>query len=147
VLYRRRFDLLLKFPPLRVGSSHVMPCPGVDGNRGMPRPRLRRHPRGDLNRHGATEAGMRSDVIVIAVPRRQDGTAMFSSFSVFSRLASDTARPSDFAFHRKNVASLKPCLRQTSVVDLPASCSRSTPMICSSLNRLLLISVSLFDGL
>src|SRR5579883_696793 len=28
-----------------------------------------------------------------------------------------------------------PCLRQTSAVDAPASCSRRTPMICSSVNR------------
>src|SRR6185312_10711771 len=32
-----------------------------------------------------------------------------------------------------------PCLRHTSAVDSPASCSRRIPMICSSLNRLPLI--------
>jgi hypothetical protein len=37
------------------------------------------------------------------------------------------------------LALLIPCLRQTSAVFNPASCSRKTPMICSSVNLLFLI--------
>src|SRR5262249_31730509 len=60
----------------------------------------------------------------------------FSSSSAFSRLASETSRPPNLAFHLSNVASDMPCLRHTSAVVAPASCSRRIPMICSSLNRL-----------
>src|SRR5580693_3254691 len=35
-----------------------------------------------------------------------------------------------------------PCLRHTSATFIPASCSRSTPMICSSVNRLRFIRPS-----
>ena len=53
-----------------------------------------------------------------------------------SRAASDTVSPSYFAFQLKKVASLIPCLQHRSAVFTPAACSRSTPMICSSVNRL-----------
>jgi hypothetical protein len=45
-----------------------------------------------------------------------------------------------------NLVVLIPCWRQTSSVAFPASCSRSTRMICSSPNRLLRMSVSPVDG-
>lgn len=48
------------------------------------------------------------------------------------RLASDGARPPDFALQAWNVAPLIPCLRQTSAVVAPASCPRRIAMICSS---------------
>ncbi len=41
----------------------------------------------------------------------------------------------------ENVALLIPCLRQTSPVLAPASCSRKIPMICSSVNRLGFMSI------
>jgi len=58
----------------------------------------------------------------------------FSSSKAFSLRASLTSIPPNLDFHLKNVALLIPCLRQTSAVDTPPSCSRNTPMICSSLN-------------
>ena len=58
----------------------------------------------------------------------------FSSSNAFSLRASLTSIPPNLDFHLKNVALLIPCLRQTSAVDTPPSCSRNTPMICSSVN-------------
>jgi hypothetical protein len=68
----------------------------------------------------------------------------FSSSSAFSRRASETSNPPYFAFHLYSVALEMPCRRQSSSGLAPASCSRSTPMICSSLKRLLSSLVSLF---
>ena len=51
-----------------------------------------------------------------------------------SRLASDTSMPPYLAFQLYRVASEIPCLRASSPVFAPASCSRSTAMICSSVN-------------
>src|SRR6202020_1748031 len=45
-----------------------------------------------------------------------------------------------------SVASETPCLRARSAVFAPASCSFSTPMICSSVNRARFICPSLFQG-
>src|SRR5437763_14913486 len=58
----------------------------------------------------------------------------FSSSSCFSRLASGTSMPPYLAFQLYSVASETPCLRAKSAVFAPASCSRSTPIICSSVN-------------
>jgi hypothetical protein len=43
---------------------------------------------------------------------------------------------------RAMIGSEMPCLRQTSATFIPASCSRRTPMICSSVNRLRFIHPS-----
>src|ERR1700738_596045 len=56
----------------------------------------------------------------------------FSSSSCFRRLASETSMPPYLAFQLYSVASETPCLRARSAVFVPASCSRSTPIICSS---------------
>src|SRR5215468_3828113 len=58
----------------------------------------------------------------------------FSSSSARSRLASETSRPPYLAFQLYSVASEIPCLRARSAVFAPASCSRRTAMICSSVN-------------
>src|SRR5436853_6881265 len=58
----------------------------------------------------------------------------FSSSSCFSRFASGTSMPPYLAFQLYSVASETPCLRAKSAVFAPASCSRSTPIICSSVN-------------
>jgi hypothetical protein len=58
----------------------------------------------------------------------------FSSSSCFSRLASGTSMPPYLAFQLYSVASETPCFRAKSAVFAPASCSRRTPMICSSVN-------------
>src|ERR1700688_4097329 len=58
----------------------------------------------------------------------------FSSSSCFRRLASETSMPPNFAFQLYSVASETPCFRARSAVFAPASCSRSTPIICSSVN-------------
>ena len=48
----------------------------------------------------------------------------------------------------QNDASLKPCLRPTYLIGMPASASRRKPMICFSLNLLVLMSIILrVDGL
>src|SRR3984957_4755922 len=70
----------------------------------------------------------------------------FSSSSCFSRLASETSMPPYLAFELYSVASETPCLRARSAVFAPASCSFSTPMICSSVNRARFICPSLFQG-
>src|SRR5215211_916317 len=59
---------------------------------------------------------------------------VFSSSSAFSRRASGTSSPPNFAFQAYNVASLIPCRRHTSPVFAPASCSRRIAMICSCVN-------------
>src|SRR5262249_51440051 len=61
---------------------------------------------------------------------------LFSSSSARRRLASLTSRPPYLAFQRWYVGPLIPCLRHTSASFAPASTSFSTPMICSSVNRL-----------
>src|SRR3546814_4885015 len=66
----------------------------------------------------------------------------FSSSSTFSLRACDTSMPPYLAFHAYSVALLMPCLRHTSAVFIPPSCSRSPAMICSSLNLVFLTSVS-----
>src|SRR3546814_2740818 len=66
----------------------------------------------------------------------------FSSSSTFSLRACDTSMPPYLAFHAYSVALLMPCLRHTSAVFIPPSCSRSTAMICSSLTLVFLTSVS-----
>src|SRR5581483_6945400 len=58
----------------------------------------------------------------------------FSSSSDRRRLASDASSPPNFAFHLYSVPALIPCRRHTSSVRAPASCSRRTLMICSSVN-------------
>src|SRR3984957_10958512 len=58
----------------------------------------------------------------------------FSSSSWLSRLASVTSMPPYLAFQLYSVASETPCLRARSADFAPASCSRSTPIICSSVN-------------
>src|SRR5580693_9342709 len=70
----------------------------------------------------------------------------FSSSSCFRRLASETSMPPYLAFQLYSVASDMPCLRARSAVFAPASCSRSTPMICSSVNLARFICPSLFQG-
>src|SRR5262249_6026334 len=60
----------------------------------------------------------------------------FSCSSCFSRLASDTLMPPNFAFQAYKVGCDMPCLRHTSGTFIPASCSRRAPMIWSSVNRL-----------
>src|SRR6266702_92957 len=59
----------------------------------------------------------------------------FSSSRARSRLASDTSRPPYLAFQLYSVASEIPCLRARSAVFAPASCSRRTAMICSSVEE------------
>ena len=59
---------------------------------------------------------------------------VISALSVRSRSASNTSCAPSFDFHRLNVAGQIPWLRQLFAVAAPASCSRSTPMILSSLN-------------
>jgi len=59
----------------------------------------------------------------------------FSSSSTFRRFASDTSRPPYLAFQLYSVASDIPYFRQSSAALAPASCSRKTPMICSSVKR------------
>src|SRR3546814_2368470 len=66
----------------------------------------------------------------------------FSSSSTFSLRACDTFMPPYLAFHAYSVALLMPCLRHTSAVFIPPSCSRRTAMICSSLTLVFLTSVS-----
>ena len=56
----------------------------------------------------------------------------FSSSRAFRRLASETSIPPYFAFQLYSVASETPCLRARSPAFAPASCSRRTAMICSS---------------
>src|ERR1700761_6067225 len=58
----------------------------------------------------------------------------FSSSSCRSRFASETSIPPNLAFQLHSVASETPCLRAKSAAFAPASCSRSTPIICSSVN-------------
>src|SRR5690606_4027738 len=70
----------------------------------------------------------------------------FSSSSAFSRFASDKSRPPYLAFQLYSVASEIPCLRARSPALAPASCSRRTAMICSSVNRLRFIRPSLRRG-
>jgi hypothetical protein len=53
---------------------------------------------------------------------------------LFRRLASGTSMPPYLAFQLYSVASETPCLRARSAVFAPASCSRSTQIICSSVN-------------
>jgi hypothetical protein len=53
--------------------------------------------------------------------------------------------PPYLAFQLYSVASEMPCLRANSAVFAPASCSFSTPMICSSVNRARFICPS-FEG-
>src|SRR5215203_2343404 len=60
----------------------------------------------------------------------------FSSSKAFSRVASPRSSPPYFCFHRYKVCSLMPCWRQSAAVAAPASCSCSTPTICSCVNRL-----------
>ena len=47
------------------------------------------------------------------------------------------------AFNLQNVAAFKPCLRQTSTVGCPASCSLISPRICASARRLALMRLCL----
>src|SRR6478735_1704885 len=70
----------------------------------------------------------------------------FSSSSALSRLASETSMPPNLAFQLYSVASEIPCLRARSAAFAPASCSRRTAMICSSVNLLLFISPSFKRG-
>src|SRR5665213_1192488 len=70
----------------------------------------------------------------------------FSSSSARRRLASDTSMPPYLAFQLYSVASEMPCLRARSAVFAPASCSRRTAMICSSVNLIRFISPSLLRG-
>src|SRR6202047_1651952 len=69
----------------------------------------------------------------------------FSSSSALRRRASQTSRPPYFDFHLYSVALEIPWRRHTSSVFAPASCSRNTPMICSSLKRLPFIARLLFS--
>ena len=73
----------------------------------------------------------------------------FSSSSDFSRRASETSSPPYFAFHYVKCRALRSRAAGIPLgIFAPASCSRSTPMICSSLNRLPFIRPSpLRDGL
>src|SRR5271157_601691 len=70
----------------------------------------------------------------------------FSSSSDRRRLASDTSMPPYLAFQLYRVASETPCLRAKSAVFAPASCSRRTPIICSSVNLIRFIRPSLYGG-
>src|SRR5690606_32834632 len=70
----------------------------------------------------------------------------FSSSSAFRRLASETSMPPYLAFQLYSVASEIPCLRARSSAFAPASCSRRTAMICSSVNLLLFICPSFKRG-
>src|SRR5690606_4009103 len=70
----------------------------------------------------------------------------FSSSRAFRRLASDTSIPPYFAFQLYSVPSLIPFLRARSPAFAPASCSRSTAMICSSVNRFRFIRPSFNRG-
>src|SRR6202035_479419 len=67
----------------------------------------------------------------------------FSSSSCFRSLDSETSMPPYLAFQLYSVASETPCLRARSAVFAPASCSRSTPIICSSVNLARFICPSL----
>src|SRR3546814_221615 len=69
---------------------------------------------------------------------------MLGGFGVALAIGHPTLRPNGpdpapRSTQRKNVCSLIPCRRQTSAVGDPASCSRSTPMICSSVSLLFFI--------
>src|SRR5690606_38677412 len=70
----------------------------------------------------------------------------FSTSRAFRRFASDTSIPPYFAFQLYSVASETPCLRARSPAFAPASCSRRTAMICSSVNRFRFISPSFDQG-
>src|SRR5690606_7199310 len=88
--------------------------------------------------------------------RSADASSIWSASSFFSfvfsssrdlrRLASDTSIPPYFAFQLYRVASLTPCLRARSAAFAPDSCSRRTPMICSSENRFRFICPSFNQG-
>ena len=56
-----------------------------------------------------------------------------------TRRASLMSSPPYYAFHRLKMPWLMPCLRSSSGCGKPDSASFSTPMICSSVNRLPLI--------
>src|SRR3974390_266789 len=70
----------------------------------------------------------------------------FSSSNARSRFASDTSRPPYLAFQLYSVASETPYLRARSPVFAPASCSRRTAMICSSVNLFRFIRPSPPEG-
>src|SRR3984893_17528653 len=70
----------------------------------------------------------------------------FSSSSARSRLASETSIPPNLAFQLYSVASDIPYFRQSSPAFAPASCSRNTAMICSSVNLLRFIGPSLVQA-
>lgn len=59
----------------------------------------------------------------------------YSASKPFSRLASDTLMLPNFPRHRWCEASLKPCLRQVSLICRSVSASRKKPMICSLVKR------------
>src|SRR5215212_1129729 len=63
----------------------------------------------------------------------------FSSSSALSRLASDTFTPAYLARHLSKVVGETLWRRQSSSSFAPAWCSRTMPMICSSVKRLLRI--------
>src|SRR4029079_6586036 len=70
----------------------------------------------------------------------------FSSSNARRRLASDTSMPPYLAFQLYSVASEMPCLRARSAVFTPASCSRRTAIICSSVNLIPFIVRPLFEA-
>src|SRR5207302_9408414 len=70
----------------------------------------------------------------------------FSSSSILSRLASDTSMPPYLDFQLYSVASDIPYFRQRSAAFAPASFSRNTAMICSSVNLLRFIGPSFSQG-
>src|SRR5690554_4539244 len=63
----------------------------------------------------------------------------FSDSSARSRLASETSRPPNFAFHRYIDCSLTPWRLARTAAVAPASCSLRMPMIFSSVNRFFFI--------
>src|SRR3546814_8820823 len=68
----------------------------------------------------------------------------FSSSSTFSLRACDTSMPPYLAFHAYSVALLMPCLRHTSAVFIPPSCSRRSEEHTSELQSLMRISYAVF---
>src|SRR3954462_14120910 len=89
------------------------------------------------------ESNSRSAAASSICPAKSFFSLAFSSSSSFSRLASETSMPPYLAFQLYSVASETPCLRARSAVFTPASCSRSTPIICSSVNLARFICPSL----
>ena len=87
---------------------------------------------GRLSRSSTPNFGWNSFARYVASPRSRaphDGCPVRVDENAGGR-GSETFSPPYFDFHLKNVALPMPCLRQTSTVFDPTSCSRKIAMIC-----------------